>query len=48
MSKKLTGKALARFESKRNMWQEVLDGVREIKLTILTQARLWLVPLARP
>jgi putative transcriptional regulator len=28
--KKLTGKALATFESERNVWQEVLDGVREI------------------
>lgn len=31
MGKKLTGKALADFEAKRNVWQEVLDGVREIK-----------------
>ena len=31
MSKKLTGWALARFESRRDIWQEVLDGVREIK-----------------
>ncbi len=31
MSKKLTGKALAKFEAKRDVWQEVLDGVREIK-----------------
>ena len=31
MSKKLTGKALTKFEAKRNVWQEVLDGVREIK-----------------
>lgn len=31
MSKKLTGKGLARFESSRDVWQEVLDGVREIK-----------------
>jgi hypothetical protein len=31
MSEKRTGKALARFESKRDVWQEVLDGVREIK-----------------
>lgn len=31
MSKKLTGKALADFEAKRDIWQEVLDGVREIK-----------------
>ena len=28
---KLTGKALAKFEAERNVWQEVLDGVREIK-----------------
>ncbi|NGZ60921.1 MAG: transcriptional regulator [Nitrospira sp. LK265] len=31
MGKKLTGKALADFEANRNVWQEVLDGVREIK-----------------
>jgi predicted transcriptional regulator len=31
MSKKLTSKVLAKFEAKRNVWQEVLDGVREIK-----------------
>jgi putative transcriptional regulator len=31
MGKKLTGKALADFEAKRNVWQEVLDRVREIK-----------------
>lgn len=31
MSKKLTGKPLAKFEAKRDVWQEVLDGVREIK-----------------
>ena len=31
MTKKLTGRALARFEAKRDIWQEVLDGVREIK-----------------
>ncbi len=29
--RKLTGKTLAKFESKRDVWQEVLDGVREIK-----------------
>jgi len=29
--KKLTGNALAKFEAKRDVWQEVLDGVREIK-----------------
>ena len=31
MSKRLTGRALARFEAERDVWQEVLDGVREIK-----------------
>ena len=31
MAKKLTGKALAKFEAERDIWQEVLDGVREIK-----------------
>ena len=31
MSKKLKGKALAQFEAERDVWQEVLDGVREIK-----------------
>ena len=31
MTKKLTARALARLEAKRDVWQEVLDGVREIK-----------------
>ena len=31
MSKKLTGKALAKFEAKRDVWHEDLDGVREIE-----------------
>ncbi len=31
MSRKLTGRALARFEAERDLWQEVVDGVREIK-----------------
>ena len=31
MSKKLTGKALAKFEAGRDVWQEVLAGIREIK-----------------
>ena len=31
MGKKLTGKALAKFKVERDVWQEVLDGVREIK-----------------
>jgi putative transcriptional regulator len=29
--KKLTGRALTKFEAERNIWQEVLDSVREIK-----------------
>lgn len=31
MGKKLTGKALAKFEAERDVWQEVLDGVQEIR-----------------
>ena len=31
MSKKLTGRALAEFEAGRDVWQEVVNGVREIK-----------------
>lgn len=31
MSKKLSGKALSKFEANRDVWQEVLDGVKEIK-----------------
>ncbi|MCA9447797.1 MAG: helix-turn-helix domain-containing protein [Candidatus Omnitrophica bacterium] len=31
MNKKLTGKALAKFENERDVWREVLEGVREIK-----------------
>jgi len=31
MSKKLKGKALEKFESERDVWKEVLEGVREIK-----------------
>jgi putative transcriptional regulator len=31
MGKKLTGKALANFEAKRDVWKELLDSVREIK-----------------
>ncbi|HEV7797410.1 MAG TPA: helix-turn-helix domain-containing protein [Pyrinomonadaceae bacterium] len=31
MSKKLTGKALTKFEAERDVWQEVLEGVREIQ-----------------
>ncbi|SRR5712692_4891799 len=32
MGKKLTGRALAKFEAERDIWQEVLDGVCEIKV----------------
>jgi hypothetical protein len=28
MNKKLTGRELARFEARRDVWQEVLEGVR--------------------
>lgn len=31
MARKLTGKALARFEAERDVWTEVLEGVKEIK-----------------
>jgi putative transcriptional regulator len=31
MTKKLTGRALSQFESGRDIWQEVLEGVKEIK-----------------
>jgi len=31
MSKKLIGMTLAEFEAERDVWQEVLDGVKEIK-----------------
>lgn len=31
MTKRLSGKALAAYEAKRDVWQEVLEGVKEIK-----------------
>jgi putative transcriptional regulator len=31
MAKKLTGKALAKSEANRDVWQEVVEGIREIK-----------------
>jgi len=31
MTKKLSGRALARFEAERDVWQEVLEGARAIK-----------------
>ena len=31
MSKKLSGKKLEKFEAERDVWQEVLDGIKEIK-----------------
>ena len=41
MSKKLAGQALAKFEAKRDVWQEVLDEVREIKARGKSRRRLW-------
>ena len=32
MAKKLTGSTLAKFEADRDVWQEVLDSLREIKM----------------
>jgi putative transcriptional regulator len=32
MGKNITGRAIARSEAQRDIWQEVLDGVREIKV----------------
>ncbi len=31
MGRKLTGKALDEFEAGRDVWQEVIEGIREIK-----------------
>lgn len=31
MGKNLTGKALAKFEATRDVWQEALDAIREIR-----------------
>jgi hypothetical protein len=31
VTKKLTGRALTRSEAERDVWQEVLDSVREVK-----------------
>ncbi len=31
MAKKLAGRALTKFEDQRDVWQEILDGVRQIK-----------------
>jgi putative transcriptional regulator len=31
MGRKLKGGALSKFEAERDVWQEVIDGVREIK-----------------
>src|SRR5438067_10610232 len=31
MRKKLTGNALAKFEAERDIWKEVLEGVKEIQ-----------------
>lgn len=45
MGKKLKGRTLSKFEARRDVWQEVLDGVREIKSG--GGKRSWLSP-ARP
>ena len=31
MAGKLTGRVLTKFEAERDVWQEVLEGIREIK-----------------
>ncbi|MGE5304350.1 MAG: hypothetical protein ACM3TN_13650 [Alphaproteobacteria bacterium] len=31
MGKTLKGRAFSKFDAERDVWQEVLDGVREIK-----------------
>ena len=31
MTKKLAGRALTKFEDQRDVWQEVVEGVRQIK-----------------
>ena len=41
MSRKLKGKELARFEASRDVWQEVLDGVREIKAGRGRRSKVW-------
>ena len=45
---KLTGKALAKFEAKRDVWQEILDGVREIEAgggkRTKVEAKLYVLP----
>ncbi len=47
MAKKLTGRALARFESGRDIWKEVLDGVREIKAGGGRRVKVQPSPVAR-
>ena len=48
MSKKLTRRALAELEANRDIWQEVLDGIHEIKAgggkTVVVEPRS---PIAR-
>src|SRR3954447_23004842 len=53
MNKKLTGKALAEFEAERDVWQEVLNGVKEIKAgggrrKKVEAGRTWLACDSRP
>ena len=31
MTKNLIGRTLAKFEAERDVWQEILDGVKEIE-----------------
>lgn len=51
MSRKLTGKALIKFEAKRDVGREVLDGVREIKAgggkKTKVDAKSYVVPMRR-
>ena len=41
MSRKLKGKELDQFEASRDIWQEVLDGVREIKAGRGKRSKAW-------
>jgi putative transcriptional regulator len=41
VSRKLKGKELAQFEASRDVWQEVLDGVREIKAGRGRRSKVW-------
>ena len=51
MGKKLAGRALTKFEAERDIWREVLGGVREIKAgggPWLSPARRSFVPACGP